>query len=80
MRKPEDTPVKRYEVLTYTLCDGWVNCWTQDDKPAVFATREEAEAEITEFILDCQDVVARGDMDDAPDRDEFMIVEEGERP
>jgi hypothetical protein len=72
---------KRYEVLTHTEVDGWVNCWSLDGWiKETFASIEEAEADITEYILDCQDAVARGDMEDAPSREDFMIVEEGERP
>ena len=42
-----------YEVQTYTVCDGWVNCWTiEDEKPEVFDTPHEAEAAIYEFFAD----------------------------
>ncbi len=40
----------RYTVLTYTLIDGWVNCWSEDGEPLTFATIEEAEAEIEEYL------------------------------
>lgn len=29
---------------------GWENCWTEDDKPMTFDTREEAQAEIDDII------------------------------
>jgi hypothetical protein len=31
-----------YEVQTYTLCDGWINTWTVDDKPETFECYEDA--------------------------------------
>jgi hypothetical protein len=70
---------KRWEVLTRTEL-GWANSWREDDKPMTFASKEDAEEDIAEHIYLCNEAVARGDMDDAPDRDEFMIVEEGKRP
>ncbi len=46
----------RYEVLTYTICDGWINCWSEDDKPQTFATRKEAMTELEEHIQDMLDM------------------------
>jgi len=69
---------RRYEVLTFTECDGWVNCWSTDcGSREEFASYSEADDAITEFILDCQGAVARGDMEDAPTREEFTIREVG---
>jgi hypothetical protein len=54
---------------------GWDDAgWTKDDKPWRFDTIAEAEAEITEFINDCADAVAHGDMASGHSRDEFRIV------
>lgn len=40
----------RYEVHTWTLCDGWVNCWTNcevgDERPITYATVEAAQSEL----------------------------------
>lgn len=71
----------RYAVETYTLCDGWINCWTEcdydEDRPLTFATIAEAQAEIDELIADTNDVIAAGDMDEGAgyDPQDFRIVE-----
>lgn len=52
------TPAKtvdHYEVLTWSICDGWHNCWSLDDKPHTFATYEEADREREEYIEDCNE-------------------------
>jgi hypothetical protein len=42
---------------------GWGDTgWTEDDKPMRFKTKKEAEAEIDEFIKDCERAHRRGDM------------------
>lgn len=66
---------KRWEVLTRTEFDGFVNCWQVNEEPQTFASEEEAEAEVLRFILDCQDAVVCGDMEDAPTREDFMVCE-----
>lgn len=52
----------RWEVQTYTLCDGWVNCWTVDGKPSTFPTRKAAQQELDDYIADVQQAVDDGDM------------------
>lgn len=71
----------RYAVQHYTLCDGWVNTWTvsignNDSVPHVFATREEAQAELDEFLREIQNEIASGDRapDEGYDASEFRIV------
>lgn len=66
---------KRYEVQMNTLCDGWTNVWSEDDKPMTFGSRKAAQAEIDEFLSDVADAVRRGDMSDSYDPDDFRIVE-----
>ena len=75
---------KRYEVQHYTFCDGWVNTWRVcnadgTDEPQTFATIEEAQAEIDEFLADIESEVAAGerDEDQGYDPSEFCIVEVG---
>jgi len=46
-----------YEVRTYTICDGWVNCWIiEDDEQQTFASIAEAQAAIDEDIEDRRDM------------------------
>lgn len=71
------TSRKRFEVLHDTLCGGWVNTWTVNDKPMTFATREEAQAEIDALLAEIQAEIDSGDR--APDAgyspDEFRVEE-----
>lgn len=76
MRKPEDTPIRRWEVQTIDASGGTENCWTDEDgKPQTFATEAEAEAELADFIATCQESVRLGHMSDAPDREDFIVCE-----
>jgi hypothetical protein len=70
--------MKRYAVLHYTLCDGWVN-FTHDEngKPVTYATREEAQADVDEFMADIAQQIKDGERDpeDGYSSDEFEIGE-----
>jgi hypothetical protein len=48
--------------------------WTQDGKPQVFNSYDDASAAIDAFLADVQAAVERGDMTDGYDRDDFRIV------
>ena len=73
--------MNKYEILTYSLCDGWTNTWTtwSDENPEevveMFETRAEAEKAIAEEIKDISDAIDNGDM--SPDsrlvRNDFKI-------
>jgi hypothetical protein len=52
-RKPK--PEVKYEIQHSTLCEGWVNTWTDDGEPTVFATKAEAARELGEFLEDRPD-------------------------
>lgn len=41
-----------YIVETFTMIDGWVNCWHDGDDLAVFSSRQEAVKALDEFIKD----------------------------
>lgn len=60
---------KRYEVQTWTLCDGWINTWsvseevgddTYTEMPETFATKEEAQQALDEFLSDIQSEIDAG--------------------
>lgn len=40
----------RFVVLTNTIAEGWVNCWSEDDEPLTFATFEEAQEEVGDHL------------------------------
>jgi len=70
-----------FEVQTFTLCDGWINCWSVSDergtRPETFSTQAEAQAEIDEFFqeTELQIEVGERDPDDGYSRDEYQIVQ-----
>lgn len=71
---------EQFEVLTYTFCDGWVNCWTtfdnaDEETPTFFASPEEALIAIQDYLNDCKIAVKRKDMVECPDTDELRIVD-----
>lgn len=41
-----------FVVETFTLFGGWKNCWSVDDVPQVFKTKDEAALELFEFASD----------------------------
>lgn len=56
---------KRYEIQTFTLCDGWINTWfiIEDDNtqtPETFATETEAQHALDEFIDEIQEEIDAG--------------------
>ncbi len=64
-----------YEVQTYTLCGGWINCWTVDDQPQQFETIEDAQAELDEFFEEIEDEIRNKSRkpDEGYCRSEFRI-------
>lgn len=69
----------KWEVQTYTLCDGWINCWTvhEDDGrsyPETFPTRKAAQAALDEFFADIEEDIKAGNLQPGYDREEFRIV------
>ena len=52
-----------YQVQTYTLCDGWINTWTENDTPLTFDTLEEAQIALQDHLNDLAHAVMFG-MDD----------------
>ena len=77
---------KRYEVQTWTLCDGWINTWSIieeagdnifTDIPETFPTREEAQQGLNEFLFDIQSEIDTGQRsaDEGYDAEDFRIVQ-----
>jgi hypothetical protein len=54
-----------YEILQFSLCEGWVNnLYDGNDKPFVFARLQEAIAELQEEFDDWQAEIETGDRDE----------------
>jgi hypothetical protein len=67
--------MKRYEVQTFTLCDGFVNTWSDnDDTPVTFETKAEAEAELAAHLEDLEDAFKHGDLSDTPNPDDYQVA------
>lgn len=66
-----------WEVQTLTICDGWTNTWTVDEGageiPDTFATQEEAEAALAEFLAEMADEAACGQIAETADPDDYRV-------
>lgn len=68
-----------WEVRTFTLCDGWVNTWSiteygQAPRPETFATREDAEAALADFLAESAAAAASGVIDEAEYEGDYLVV------
>ncbi|MBI5846549.1 MAG: hypothetical protein HZB31_01095 [Nitrospirae bacterium] len=66
-----------HEILQYSLCEGWINnLYDDNDCPYVFASLEEAIAELQEEFDDWQAEIATGERDeeDSYDISTFQIA------
>ena len=62
--------VTLYEVQEKTLCDGWVNNWRM-----TFNSKEAAQNELDEFLIDCHEAYKAREMLDYLDSSNFRIVQ-----
>ncbi len=66
-----------YEILQFSLCDGWINnLYDSNSEPYVFATIEEAIAELQSEFDDWRTEVEHGERSkcDGYDIDSFQII------
>ena len=71
---------KKFEVQHYTLCDGWINTWSDYDEdgnetPSTYDSFEDALNELDSFLDDEQEAFEEGNIESPYDRDEFRIAE-----
>lgn len=74
----ETTMPIMYEVEHYTLCQGWINCWTTYDKhgnphPTRFSSQKEAAEDLKEFIAESMFHFQNGDTDSPEDIHNYRI-------
>ena len=62
-----------YQIETYTLCQGWINIWADDDAPVIFDTYAAASADLAEYLADLAHAVKVGHLDDYS-ADDYRIV------
>lgn len=71
----------RYEVHTYTHCQGWVNCWTVteegEEQPDSYPSIEAAQAEIDMLLSDIEQEIKDGlrDADHGDDAENYCIFD-----
>ena len=76
----------RYEVQTYTLCGGWVNCWTtyevndNTSRPTTFATEQEAHVAVLEFFAEEREELSSEDRseDELSGPEDYRVCEVNE--
>ena len=65
----------RYEIQTYTICDGWVNTWMENDTiPVVFDSLQDAENELSLYLIELGINADIGNITDY-DPEDFRITE-----
>jgi hypothetical protein len=68
-----------FEVQHYTLCDGWINCWSrvEDGKemPSIYNTYMDALNALSDFISQEHEAYREGAIDSMYDASEFRIME-----
>jgi len=72
--------MSHFEVHTYTLCDGFINCWSDIDDndkecPSTYPTRLAATLELRSFLNDVRQAVLDGDMEEAYSLSDYKVVE-----
>lgn len=65
----------QYIIETYTLCDGWLNLWSDEGGPTVFNSKQEAEAELECYLQDEKQAYKDGNIAGLSDPDDFRIME-----
>jgi len=60
-------------VETYTLSDGWINTWTEDDQPLIFKTHADAWDALQEHLEDYREAVKQGHITSAPSPSEYRV-------
>lgn len=64
-----------FEVQTYTVCDGWVNTWSDENEvPLRFDTHEEAQKELEDFIKETEEEAKAGNLAEAYSIEDFRVV------
>jgi hypothetical protein len=65
----------KFEILTSTICDGWVNTWMSNDVPEYFDSFEDAVEDLDQFLADTDEAYFNGHLETRYLRNEFKIVE-----
>ncbi len=72
-----------WEVQHHTLCQGWINCWSEEvdgvSRPLTYPSEADAQFELQEFLREIAEEIAYGerDPDHGYDAEEFRVVAVG---
>jgi hypothetical protein len=65
---------KHYEVHTFTLAEGYVNCWLDgNDNPITYSTHAAAMRDLKHYFADCEAALQDGEIYDY--ESDLIIVE-----
>ena len=65
----------RYQVEHFTLCDGWINCWTDaNGDPITYDSLESAQSELKDYLEDTIEAALAGDLAEPYSAEDFRIV------
>ena len=79
MRLKRQNAMAKFEIQTFTLFGGWVNCWERDGEKEYFDTLSAAVDALEEFFEDQEQAYFNGEIEDLYDREDYRIrtVKEG---
>lgn len=69
-----------YEIQEFCLFGGWTNTWSVEEAdgtsiPTIYDTKQNAEDDLDDFFYQMREDLAKGYIEDIPDREDFRIVE-----
>jgi hypothetical protein len=69
----------KYEIQTFTLCDGWVNTWTHYDEndneiPSTYDAYSHAQSDLHTYLKDELREYQSGNIESPSDVNDFRIV------
>lgn len=69
--------MSKFVVEHFTLCDGWINTWSDGEtgEPSLFDTYEEAKYELEDFLDQEAEAYFNGWIEDRYRADEYRIME-----
>lgn len=69
--------MSKFEIQHFTLCDGWINCWSDGEtgEPTIYESFKDALEELDDFLAHEEEAYFNGWIEDKYDRSEYRIVE-----
>lgn len=69
--------MKKYEIQHFTLCDGWINTWSdcETGEPVIYDSYDQARDDLADFLDQEDEAFFNGWIESRYQADEFRIVE-----